>query len=350
MTPPAALGPVVLDVAGTQLTPEDRRRLCHPLVGMVILFARNFTGPAQLADLCREIHALRDPPLRIAVDHEGGRVQRFRAGFTHIPPMAALGRRWDEDVLDACKVALAAGFVLGAELRARGVDLSFTPVLDLDWGRSAVIGDRALHADPRVVTVLANQLSHGLALAGMGNCGKHFPGHGWAAADSHVDVPVDERGLEAILAADAAPYGWMGAGLDAVMPAHVVYPAVDDRPAGFSPRWIREILRGRLGFTGAVFSDDLCMAGARVAGDVVASAQAALAAGCDFVLVCNDSAAADDLLARLQWRRTPAFDERLARLGPRDGQPAPGEVLQTARYRAALQDLLSLGGASAPGP
>ncbi len=349
MTPPEALGPVVLDVAGAQLTAEDRRRLSHPLVGMVILFSRNFTGPAQLADLCREIHALRDPPLRIAVDHEGGRVQRFRAGFTHIPPMAALGRRWDEDVLEACKVALAAGFVLGAELRARGVDLSFTPVLDLDWGRSAVIGDRALHADPRVVTVLANQLSHGLALAGMGNCGKHFPGHGWAAADSHVDAPVDERDLDAILAADAAPYGWMGAGLDAVMPAHVVYPAVDAQPAGFSPRWIREILRGRLGFTGAVFSDDLCMAGARVAGDVVASAQAALSAGCDFVLVCNDSAAADHLLAHLQWRRTPAFEERLARLAPRDGLPAPTQVLQTARYRAALQDLQSLGGGPTPG-
>jgi len=343
MTPPSALGPVVLDIAGPQLTAEDRRRLCHPLVGMVILFTRNFTGPAQLARLCREIHALRDPQLLIAVDHEGGRVQRFRAGFTHIPPMAALGRRWDGAVLEACRVALAAGFVLGAELRAQGVDLSFTPVLDLDWGRSSVIGDRALHADPRVVTMLASQIGHGLALAGMSNCGKHFPGHGWAAADSHVAVPVDERKLDDIVREDAAPYAWLGVGLDAVMPAHVVYPAVDPQPAGFSTRWIQDILRTRLGFTGAVFSDDLCMAGARVAGNVVASAHAALAAGCDFVLVCNDSSAADAVLEQLQWRRTPAFDERLARLVPRNGAVTPSAVLQSARYRAALQDLRAIG-------
>jgi beta-N-acetylhexosaminidase len=342
MKQPGALGPVVLDIAGTQLTDDDRRRLRHPLVGMVILFTRNFTDPAQLAQLCREIHAVRDPALLIAVDHEGGRVQRFRAGFTPIPPMAALGRRWDSDVLDACRAALATGFVLGAELRAQGVDLSFTPVLDLEWGRSSVIGDRAFHADPRVVTLLAGQLNHGLALAGMSNCGKHFPGHGWAAADSHVAIPVDERSLDEILAADAAPYGWLGAGLDAVMPAHVVYPAVDALPAGFSPRWIQDILRARLGFTGAVFSDDLCMAGARVAGDVTAAAQAALAAGCDFVLVCNDAAAADQLLDRLQWRRTTAFDERLARLAPRTGAVAPAGVLQTAQYRAALHDLQAL--------
>jgi len=343
MMPPAALGPVVLDIAGAQLTPQDRRRLCHPLVGMVILFTRNFTGPAQLARLCREIHALRDPQLLIAVDHEGGRVQRFRTGFTHIPPMAALGRHWDRDVLGACRAALAAGFVLGAELRAHGVDLSFAPVLDLDWGRSGVIGDRALHADPRVVTMLASQISYGLALAGMSNCGKHFPGHGWAAADSHVAIPVDERALDDILQADAAPYGWLGVGLDAVMPAHVVYPAVDPQPAGFSARWIQDILRARLGFTGAVFSDDLCMAGARVVGDVAASALAALAAGCDFVLVCNDSAAADQVLEHLQWRRTPAFDERLARLAPRNGAVAPSGILQSARYRAALQDLQAVG-------
>jgi len=339
---PAALGPVVVDIAGPRLSDEDRRRLCHPLVGMVILFSRNFTGTAQLTQLCREIHALRDPALLIAVDHEGGRVQRFRAGFTAVPPMAALGRRWDQDVLGACRAAQSVGFVLGAELRAHGVDLSFTPVLDLDWGRSAVIGDRAFHADPRVVTLLAGQLGYGLALAGMSNCGKHFPGHGWAAADSHVAIPTDERGLEALLQADAAPYGWLGSGLDAVMPAHVVYPAVDRLPAGFSPRWIQQILRAQLGFSGAVFSDDLSMAGARVAGDVLQSAQAALAAGCDFVLVCNDAAAADQVLAGLQWQRTPAFDERLARLVPRNGAIAPADVLLSARYRGALQDLASV--------
>jgi beta-N-acetylhexosaminidase len=342
MRPPTTLGPVVLDISGTRLTEADRVRLRHRLVGMVILFTRNFESLAQLARLCREIHALREPPLLIAVDHEGGRVQRFRAGFTAIPPMAALGRLWDSDVLGACRAAQSAGFVLGAELRAAGVDLSFTPVLDLDWGRSAVIGDRAFHSDPRVVTLLANQLGYGLALAGMSNCGKHFPGHGWAVADSHVALPTDERSRAQILASDAAPYAWLGAGLDAVMPAHVVYPDVDALPAGFSRRWIQDILRGQLGFTGAVFSDDLCMAGARVAGDVVQSAQAALAAGCDFVLVCNDEPAADRVLEGLAWQATPAFEERLARLVPRAGALVPAEVLESARFRAAREDVLAI--------
>jgi len=330
------LGPVVLDVAGTELTATDRARLLHPLTGMVILFSRNFSSKEQLRELCAQIHALRTPRLLIAVDHEGGRVQRFRSGFTHLPPMAALGGLWDRDVLQACSSALAAGFVLGAELRACGVDLSFTPVLDLDWGRSAVIGDRAFHHDARVVSVLAGQLTHGLALAGMACCGKHFPGHGWASADSHTDLPVDERSLAQILASDAAPYGWLGVALDAVMPAHVLYPAVDAQAAGFSAHWIQHILRGQLGFTGAVFSDDLCMAGARMAGDVLASAHAALAAGCDFVLVCNDGAAADQLLAGLRWQREDAFAERLARLLPRTTVADAAQVLLGAQYRSAL--------------
>jgi beta-N-acetylhexosaminidase len=330
---------VVVDIAGTELSVADRRRLSHRLVGMVILFSRNFSSTAQLARLCDAIHAVREPALLIAVDHEGGRVQRFRDGFTAIPAMAQLGRLWDRDVLAACRTALSAGFVLGAELRAAGVDLSFTPVLDLDWGRSAVIGDRSFHADPRVVTLLANQLGYGLALAGMSNCGKHFPGHGWAAADSHIAVPTDERSLEDLLRSDAAPYAWLGAGLDAIMPAHVVYPAVDPLPAGFSARWIGRILREQLGFTGAVFSDDLTMAGARVAGNVVESAQAALSAGCDFVLVCNDEAAADQVLDQLLWERSAAFEGRLARLVPRQGAVAPAAVLASERYLAARQDV-----------
>ncbi|HYA66576.1 MAG TPA: beta-N-acetylhexosaminidase, partial [Burkholderiaceae bacterium] len=227
-------GPIVLDITGPQLCETDRRRLVHPLVGMVILFSRNFQSSAQLRQLCDQIHALRDPALLIGVDHEGGRVQRFRRGFTHIPPMAYFGRLWDQNVLAACRAALAAGYVLGAELRAHGVDLTFAPVLDLGWGRSSVIGDRAFHADARVVTVLANQVGYGLALAGMSNCGKHFPGHGWEQADSHHALPVDERTIDQILQADAAPYGWLGVGLDAVMLAHVVYPSVDSSPAGFS--------------------------------------------------------------------------------------------------------------------
>jgi beta-N-acetylhexosaminidase len=338
----SGLGPVVVDIAGTRLTPADRARLAHPLVGMVILFARNYENPAQLAALTAEIHALREPSLLIAVDHEGGRVQRFRERpFTRLPAMAELGALWERDVLQACRVATSVGFVLAAELRAFGVDLSFTPVLDLEWGRSSVIGNRAFARDPRNVAMLANHLCHGLQLAGMANCGKHFPGHGWAEADSHTAIPVDDRALEDILADDAAPYGWLGVSLASVMPAHVIYPQVDSLPAGFSPRWIGEILRGRLGFAGAVFSDDLSMEGARVCGTAAESAQAAIDAGCDFVIVCN-AEAADSILDSLAWPSSAAFEERLARLRP----PAPARPIEalavTAMYRSARADLAAL--------
>jgi beta-N-acetylhexosaminidase len=337
------IGPLVIDIAGRTLTAAERARLAHPLVGMVILFARNYESPAQLAALCEEIHAVRTPPLLIAVDHEGGRVQRFRgAPFTAIPAMESLGRLWDRDVLRACRAAVSTGYVIGAELRAHGVDLTFAPVLDLAWSRSSVIGDRAFHHDARVVAMLATHLSHGLSLAGMANCGKHFPGHGWARADSHVDVPTDERAPQEILDADAAPYGWMGAALASVMPAHVVYPDVDSLPAGFSRRWLQDILRGRMGFTGAVFSDDLSMEGAKVAGDIVARAQTALDAGCDFALVCNDAQGADQVLAGLRWRRSAAFDERAARLAPRGAWIGMEALQATAMYRAARGDVESL--------
>jgi beta-N-acetylhexosaminidase len=338
-------GPVVIDIEGTELSGSDRQRLRDPRVGMVILFARNFKNSTQLIELNRQIHSLREPALRVAVDHEGGRVQRFREPpFTQIPPMAALGRLWDEDVLLACRTALSIGYLIGAELRAHGVDLSFTPVLDLAWGPSSVIGDRALHADARTVTVLASQLNHGLALAGMANCGKHFPGHGWAAADSHVDVPVDDRPLAEILAADAAPYGWLGAGLAGVMPAHVVYPQVDALPAGFSRFWLQDVLRARLGFTGAIFSDDLSMAGARVAGGVTESAQAALAAGCDFVLVCNAPDAADEVLRNLRWAPSRDFEQRLARITPRGPAMSPAQLAADPTYLAARDDVERLAG------
>jgi beta-N-acetylhexosaminidase len=335
-------GPVVLDVEGLQLTAADRARLRHPLVGMVILFARNYRSPEQLAELTAEIHALRDPPLLIAVDHEGGRVQRFReAPFTRIPAMAALGRLWDSDVLHACRVAAAAGFVMASELRAHGVDLTFAPVLDLQWSRSSVIGDRALHADARVVTLLAGQLCHGMALAGMANCGKHFPGHGWAEADSHTHEPVDARTQAAIVADDALPYRALGITLTSVMPAHVIHPQVDRLPAGFSARWIEGVLRGELGFTGAVFSDDLTMEGARLAGDVVTAGQSAIDAGCDFVLVCNSPQQADHLLGGLRWMRSAAFDERLQRLRPR-GEAAPMPALAASRqYQQARAEVLA---------
>jgi beta-N-acetylhexosaminidase len=333
------LGPVAVGVRGTLLTRTDRERLVHPLVGMVILFSANYESPEQLIRLCSDIHALRDPPLLIAVDHEGGRVQRFREGFTRLPPMRRLGELWDRDVLLACRVAASLGYVMAAELRARGIDMTFAPVLDVDHGRSSVIGDRALHSDARVVSMLAAHLTHGLLLAGMANCGKHFPGHGWAEADSHVALPMDTRSRTDILKSDAAPYRWLGPMLAGVMPAHVVYPQIDQQPAGFSRHWIQKVLRGQLGFTGAVFSDDLLMAGAGVAGSVVERAAAALDAGCDFALVCNDTAAMDQVLGAVKWERSAAFDGRLARLQPQGNALSMGELVDTDLYRNARRDL-----------
>ncbi len=299
--------PLIIDIAGTVLNADDRRRLAHPLVGGLILFARNWQDRAQLVALCAEIKRLR-ADLLICVDHEGGRVQRFKTdGYTHLPPMHALGELWLRDQLGATNAATACGLVLASELRACGVDFSFTPVLDLDHGGSGVIGDRALGRDPRVVTLLAKSLMHGLRLGGMASCGKHFPGHGFVKADSHTEIPVDKRSLKAILADDAAPYGWLSTALDSVMPAHVIYPKVDTRPAGFSAKWLGDILRGRLRFQGAVFSDDLSMAGARlIDGRQVSysvAAETALNAGCDLVLLCNQSLdggqAVDELIAGL---------------------------------------------------
>jgi beta-N-acetylhexosaminidase len=259
-------GPVMLDVVGKTLSADDKRRLAHPMTGGVILFARHYESRAQLIALTDAIRAVRED-LLIAVDHEGGRVQRFRTdGFTVLPAMGKLGALWDSDVLHATKVTTAVGYILAAELRACGIDMSFTPVLDLNYGQSQVIGDRAFHRDPRVVTMLAKSLNHGLALAGMANCGKHFPGHGFATADSHVAMPVDYRPLEDILRDDVAPYDWLGLALASVIPAHVIYSQVDSKPAGFSPVWLQEVLRGKLRFPGAIFSDDLSMEAARQGG------------------------------------------------------------------------------------
>ena len=346
--------PVILDVAGKTLTDADCRRLRHPLTGGVILFARNWQDRAQLTELCTQIKAQRED-LLICVDHEGGRVQRFRSdGFTHVPPMRALGAQWMTDPLAATDAASAAGFVLGAELRACGVDLSFTPVLDLDHGGSSVIGDRAFHRDARVAALLAKSLMHGLLLAGMANCGKHFPGHGFVKADSHVDTPVDRRSLKAILSDDARPYEWLSTTLASVMPAHVVYPKVDARPAGFSTRWLHEILRECLGFCGAVFSDDLSMSGARALDGVAVSyaqaASAALSAGCDMVLLCNQSVdggeAVDELLDNLgralgagDWQASTDSEARRLALLPQT-LPLPwDDLMHLPAYRHALERL-----------
>lgn len=339
MSAPLPLGPVFLDVLGHALTAEDRQRLLHPLVGGVILFGRNYQSPEQLQALTAEIRALRTPRLLVAADHEGGRVQRFRSGYTRLPPMGALGRIWDADRKAGCEAARAVGEVIGAELSASGVDFSFTPVLDLDYGSSAVIGDRAFHRDPAAVADLAGAVIEGLAACGVGSVGKHFPGHGFAAEDSHVAIPVDPRTLAQIEAQDMVPYARLiPRGLKAVMPAHVIYPAVDERPAGFSRVWL-DLLRTRLRFDGVIFSDDLSMEGAAVAGDVVARATAALGAGCDMVLVCNRPQAADDLLAGLRWQRGPSFDARVNALYA--AMPAIGmqALAQDARWVAAGQVL-----------
>ncbi len=331
------LGPVMLDVVGTTLNDDDLRRIRHPLTGGVILFARNYTDRVQLVELCAAIHEAR-PGVLIAVDHEGGRVQRFRSdGFTRFPAMRKLGELWDKDVLDSCKAATAVGYVLAAELRACGVDLSFTPVLDLDYGQSEVIGDRAFHRDPRVVTLLAKSLNHGLALAGMANCGKHFPGHGFAEADSHVAIPVDTRKSKDIIAEDAAPYGWLGMSLSGVMPAHVIYPEFDQHPAGFSKKWL-SVLRDQMGFEGVIFSDDLSMEGASVAGGVVEGAHAALSAGCDMVLICNSPDKADQLLEGLD--PSHAIDarrsaQRIAALVPTSAALDWDTLQHDAQYQAA---------------
>jgi beta-N-acetylhexosaminidase len=305
----------MLDVAGAELTVEDRERLTHPSVGGVILFARNYVWAPQLDLLTATIGALRDPPLLIAVDHEGGRVQRFREGFTELPPMRTLGERWDRDAPGAADEAERFGRIIASELAAHRIDFSFTPVLDLDHGQSSVIGDRAFHRNPDAVADLAGALCRGLRAGGMAAVGKHFPGHGFVIADSHTETPVDDRALALLENDDLLPFrALIGNGLEGIMPAHVVYPAIDPRPAGFSDVWLRTILRERMGFDGMIFSDDLSMAGAGVAGDVVARADAALTAGCDMVLVCNDAPAADMLLSR--WQPAPNRDlmRRTARM------------------------------------
>ena len=305
-------GPLMIDIAGLELTGLERERLMHPLVGGVILFARNYRDPAQLTALCAAIHGLREPALPIAIDHEGGRVQRCREGFTHLPPMRRLGELWDADPAAARRAAADLGYLLAAELRACGVDYSFTPVLDLDWGPSGVIGDRAFHANPDAVAELAGALIEGLRAAGMGCCGKHFPGHGWVAADSHLAIPVDERSL-ADMEPDLTPYRRLK--LDGVMPAHVIYPRVDSRPAGFSPVWL-EKLRNEFKFDGVIFSDDLSMEGAAFAGNMVQRAEAAWAAGCDMLLICNAPDAVADVLTHWKPALDPVRAARIARIVP----------------------------------
>ena len=334
------LGPLMIDIAGTELTDLDRERLTHPLVGGIILFTRNYADPAQLARLTAEIHALRSPQLLIAVDHEGGRVQRFRDGFTRLPPMRNLGVLHDTDPQAALDAAADVGFVLAAELRARGVDYSFTPVLDLDYGPSRVIGDRAFHRKPEVVAQLAEALSRGLREGGMGNCGKHYPGHGYVVPDSHVELPVDDRTLDAIQE-DMLPYRQTR--LDGVMAAHVIYQCVDCNTAVFSNKWIT-YLRNDIKFDGVVFTDDLSMAGAGVVGDMVARVSTAWAAGCDMLLVCNSPESVGSVLDQWQVEIDPRRSQRIEALLPKTAASSWETLQESPRYRKALNTIAKLMG------
>ena len=327
------------DVAGLELTAGDVQRLQHPLMGGVILFARNFASPEQLKTLTTSIHALREPKLLIAVDHEGGRVQRFREGFTTIPPMRVLGQRWDNAAQEGVKLAENVGYVIAAELVSHGVDFSFAPVLDVDWGESGVIGDRAFHKDPMVISTLGKALIAGMADAGMGAVGKHYPGHGFVRADSHHEIPVDDRSFDEIDKTDLIPFRALAKlGMSAVMPAHVIYPQVDSKPAGFSSTWLKDILRGQLGFDGVIFSDDLSMEGASTAGNVTQRAHAALNAGCDMVLLCNDPVRTDELLQGLTAAGVIPGADLSRRLQRMHGKSA---FRHEARYQAARNALLS---------
>lgn len=334
-----SLGPVMLDLEGTALTREEKRLLQHPAVGGVILFSRNFVSHSQIDELCRSIHAVRNPHLLIAVDHEGGRVQRFKEGFTHLPPAAWYGEQYAKQPSHGLKLAEQGGWLMASELRSCGVDFSFAPVLDLGRGISRVIGDRAFSGEPDVVARLAHAWMRGCHSAGMAVVGKHFPGHGGVEADSHLALPIDSRRFEEIEFEDLRPFDHMiQTGMEAVMPAHVIYQQVDGQLAGFSRFWLQKILRGQLGFQGVIFSDDLNMAAADAAGDYAARAEAALAAGCDMVLVCNNRAATLEVLAHLNGYDDPATHVRLVRMHGRRPQSLQA-LHMDPQWRAAVERL-----------
>lgn len=330
------LGPLMIGIQGTQLSAEEREMAVHPSVGGVILFARNYDSPPQLLDLSAAIRGLRRPRLLLAVDQEGGRVQRFRAGLTRLPAPGTLGRIYDRDHAAGLRLARSVGWLMAAELRAHGVDFSFAPVADVDNGCVA-IGDRAFHRDPEVVADLAAAYMRGMQMAGMQAVAKHFPGHGSVAGDSHLELPVDRRGLADVAGHDLVPFARLiHEGVAAVMVAHLVFPAIDERPAGFSERWIRGILRRELGFAGLVFSDDLGMEGAAGVGGPLARVQAALRAGCDMALLCNSREAVLDSLAGLRVPQDPVAQLRLLRMHGR-GHPGPGHLRASPRWQRTVR-------------
>ncbi len=310
-----ALGPVMMGIATLQLSAEERKLLQHPLIGGVILFSRNYESPEQVTALIAEIHALRTPKLLVTVDHEGGRVQRFRAGFTELPAVAQLGKAYDHNPKAARELAELSGWLMAVEMRAIGIDFSFAPVLDLGRGICEVIGDRAFHHNPEIVADLAHQYMIGMHRAGMAATGKHYPGHGGVVEDSHLALPIDRRRYEDLQMEDLVPFERMAHfGMEAVMVAHVIYEQVDPNLAGFSPFWLQEVLRKRLKFQGVIFSDDLEMEGASVVGDIADRAEAAINAGCDMVLVCKQFDAVVSVLERLKNWHNPTSQLRLSRL------------------------------------
>jgi beta-N-acetylhexosaminidase len=310
IAPKLPLGPIMTSIDGVELTAEDREVLCHPSIGGVIYFGKNYVDKAQLSELSRQIKALRSPELVIAVDHEGGRVQRFHGdGFTDIPPMRTLGDLWTTHPPSARARAFEIGFTIGHELGEVGIDFSFAPVLDLDYGESTVIGHRAFHRDPLAASALATAVMQGLRAEGMASVGKHFPGHGFVKGDTHWERPEDMREFAQVEADDLVPFReTIAAGLDGVMAAHLVFPNIDPQLAGFSPYWLQEVLRRKLGFKGVIFTDDLGMVAAHAIGDLVERAETALQAGVDIVLPCNDRPGLIDLLDR--WK--PEVDASLA--------------------------------------
>lgn len=339
-----SLGSVMMDLAGTQISETEKELLQHPQVGGIILFTRNFESIEQITELIEEVHALRSPHLLISIDHEGGRVQRFHEGFTTLPPASVFGEMFKQDENGAREHAELAGWLMATELRAIGVDFSFAPVLDLAHGISGVIGDRAFNSKPEVVSTLAYAYMHGMLSAGMQAVGKHFPGHGGVAEDSHLALPVDKRDLGTLYKQDIVPFEHMiRDGLAAIMPAHVIYEKVDDKPAGYSRVWLQQILRQRLKFQGVIFSDDLSMEAAGIAGDYGQRAELALEAGCDMVLVCNHPEAVVEIVEHLESYTNPAAQIRLVRMHGK--QPLNREQLmasekwqQTSNLMAGLVD------------
>jgi beta-N-acetylhexosaminidase len=331
------LGPVMLDVAGYELDEDDRRRLCHPQTGGVILFSRNYRDPQQLAQLCQQIHELREPRLIVSVDHEGGRVQRFREGFQAIPAMGSLGELYDNDAAQALQLAEVFAWMMSAELLHYGVDLSFAPVLDIGDPVSSVIGDRAFHRDPQAIAHLANAWVRGMRKAGMEAVGKHFPGHGSVEGDSHHVMPFDRRPFDEIEALDLVPFRRViNTHLAGIMMAHVIYDQVDALAAGYSRYWIETVLRGQLEFDGVVFSDDLSMSGAESVGGYAERARQALAAGCDILLVCNNPEGADEVLDSLRDYSSPATQLRMVRL---HGQGAHSQLFDSREWQSASDQL-----------